>query len=108
MNEIILREYLNKIESYKKFPFLITDHARLRAKQRKIVIDEVIENIITNKYLVNLEKQSEDKYKLVFQKKGHQKEIYIVRLKLEYVEIITVWKEISKLQKQINRKWKKN
>ena len=104
----LIKEFKERINSYNKFPFLIKDHARVRAKQRGISIDEVLENIISNQTLINVEKQSNDKYKITYQKKGTQKQIYIIEFKPKHIELITLWKELSKFQKQINKKWKKN
>lgn len=107
-NGNVIEEFKLKLTSYEKFPFLIKDHARLRAKQRKLSIDEILENIVSNKNLLNVEKQDISKYKLIFQKKGAQKQIYIVELKPNHIEVITVWKELSKFQKEVDKKWKKN
>ena len=103
-----IKKFKERLNTYNKFPFLIKDHARVRAKQRNISINEVLENIITNQILINVERQSNDKYKLTYQKKGSQKQIYIIEFKPEHIELITLWKELSKFQKQINKKWKKN
>ena len=74
----LIKEFKEKISSYDKYSFLIKDHARVRANQRKINLNKVMDEIIENKTLINIEKQSINKYLVIYQEKHKPKYGYVV------------------------------
>jgi len=106
----LIKEFKEKINSYTKYSFLIKDHARVRANERRLNLNEVIQELIENKTLINVEKQSNIKYLAFYQKKSKPKYAYVIEFAENYIILITLFRVDIKLQKQVNRKiikWKK-
>jgi len=106
--DILLEEFKKKISDYVKYPFFISDHARLRAEERNISINKTINEIIQNTTLINIEKQDNNKYLLTYKLKHKPRYQYVVELKEKHIEIISLWKINNRIQKKINKRWKKN
>jgi hypothetical protein len=103
----VSEEFVQRIKSYEKYPFHISDHARLRAKQRNISLEKVIEDILSNTNLINAEKQGKDKFLLSYQKKRQAKYQYVIELERDKIILVSLWKINNKIQKLIAKKWKK-
>ena len=84
----LIKEFKEKISSYDKYSFLIKDHARVRANQRKINLNKVMDEIIENKTLINIEKQSINKYLVIYQEK-HKPNSRAILLMLQ--DLLETW-----------------
>ena len=63
-----------------------------------------MDEIIENKTLINIEKQSINKYLVIYQEKHKPKYGYVVEFAEKYLILITVCNIDRKLQKKINKK----
>ena len=98
------KDYLiTKLRGYSKNKIIISDHARIRAVQRQLEVDEIIENIINPKRLEyaikeELASANEEKFDCYFGYSKTQCHRYIVVIN-HIIVVVTAIK--------INRRWQK-
>ena len=90
MSEII-EEFREKIKMYHKLRILISDHAVSRIIKRKLDANLIIRSIKLGENLINVKKQSYNKYKVILQNDDELNYCIILVLLETRIDVITGW-----------------
>ena len=95
---------INKLlDSISEKDIILTTHAKKRCLDRQIKETTIIQNILSQKKLINIEKQTDKKFVLYFDTGKKLNHKYIITIKAKKIVVISVMRIDLKAQRRLNK-----